>query len=135
MSASKATAMTEPLVDVVPSNQVVSDNCCILELDLFTIKKEDLDFKSNFELTINRKEFIHGLTAFFDVEFRACHTPTGFTTAPFGEYTHWKHTVFYLDDQIRGDKGQKITGTIQVQKHPKNPRDLVILLETTSDNQ
>lgn len=132
MSSIKSTAMTEPLVDIVPQNQLVSDSCCILELDLYKITKEDLDFQSNFEITINRQDFIHGLVAYFDVQFSKCHIPTGFTTAPFGEYTHWKHTVFYLDEPIRGSPEDKIRGNIKVQKHPKNPRDLVIDLSTNT---
>jgi len=132
MSAIKAMAMTEPLVDIVPAKQIISDTKCILELDLYTCKKEDLDFTSNFELTMNRQDFAHGLTAFFDVQFSKCHIPTGFTTAPFGEHTHWKHTVFYLDEPIRAIPNSKVYGSISVQKHPKNPRDLVIELTTES---
>lgn len=135
MSAIKASAMLEPLVDIVPSNQIISDTCCILELDLYSINVSDLDFSSNFELTINRQDFIHGFTAFFDVQFSKCHTPTGFTTAPFGEYTHWKHTVFYLDTPVRGSVGDKVYGSISVQKHPKNPRDLIIDISSTPFQQ
>jgi protein arginine N-methyltransferase 1 len=132
MSAIKATAMTEPLVDVVPANQIISDSCCILEMDLYKMTIEDCDFGSNFEITINRQDFCHGFTAYFDVEFSKCHIRTGFTTAPFADYTHWKQTVFYLDEPIRGTPGEKIQGSIKVQKHPKNPRDLIIDLESTS---
>jgi protein arginine N-methyltransferase 1 len=132
MSAIKATAMTEPLVDVVPANQIISNSCCILEMDLYKMTIEDSDFGSNFEITINRQDFCHGFTAYFDVEFSKCHIRTGFTTAPFADYTHWKQTVFYLDEPIRGTPGEKIQGSIKVQKHPKNPRDLIIDLESTS---
>lgn len=130
MSAIKKIAMMEPLVDIVPGNQIVSNACCVLELDLHTITKEDLDFESSFEIIVNRQEFIHGLTAFFDVKFSPCHVETGFTTAPFAEYTHWKHTVFYYDESLRGTPNHKLCGTIKVQKHPKNPRDLVVDLKT-----
>lgn len=132
MSTMKPIAMTEPLVDIVPRNQIVTDGCCILELDLYRCKKEDLDFTSDFEITITRQDFIHGFVAFFDVQFSKCHIPTGFTTGPFTEETHWKQTVFYLDQSIRGCVNDKISGTISVKKHPKNPRDLVIDLSSTS---
>lgn len=133
MSCIKGQAMNEPLVDVVPHNQIMSDASCILELDLYTITKEDLDFSSTFEITFNRQDFCHGITAFFDVQFSKCHKPTGFTTAPFADYTHWKQTVFYLDEPLRALPHTVITGNIQVQKHPKNPRDLVIDLAVNYD--
>jgi SAM-dependent methyltransferase len=135
MSVIKAQAMTEPLVDVVPSAQLMSDSCCILNLDLYTITKEDLDFSSKFRITFNRQDFCHGITAFFDVQFSKCHVPTGFTTAPFADYTHWKQTVFYLDEPLRAQANTYIEGSIQVQKHPKNPRDLIIDLETNYAQQ
>lgn len=132
MSAIKATALTEPLVDIVPSNQIISDFQTVLDLDLYTITVADLDFSGEFELKFKRQDFCHGLTAWFDVQFTKCHAPTGFTTAPFAEYTHWKQTVFYIDEPTRAVIDETIRGKIQVQKHPSNHRDLIIDIETTT---
>ena len=37
---------------------------------------------------------------FFNIEFSMCHKRVGFSTAPEAPYTHWKQTVFYLEDYV-----------------------------------
>jgi len=132
MSAIKETALSEPLVDVVPPNQILSNSCQVFDIDLYTVTKADLDFTGTFEIKFNRQEFCHALVGYFDVKFEKCHVATGFSTAPFCEYTHWKQTVFYLNEPIRAEAGQTLTGKISVKKHQNNHRDLVIDLEATT---
>jgi len=126
MSCFKATAIAEPLVDVVPPTQIISSVQNFMEIDLYTVKVEDLDFSAEFEIEFKQKEFCHALTAWFDVQFSKCHVPVGFTTAPFAEYTHWKQTVFYINEPLRVTNGQKLAGKITVKKSPGNHRDLNI---------
>lgn len=132
MGCIKATALTEPLVDIVPPNQIISDSCVVKELNLYTCKVSDLDFTANFELEWKKKDFCHGVTAWFDVQFSKCHTPVGMTTAPYAEYTHWKQTVFYLDEPVRAEPGKKFSGTINVCKNPLNHRDLNITIDSST---
>lgn len=126
MSCFKATAIAEPLVDIVPATQMISSVQCFKEIDLYTVKVEDLDFTAEFEIEFKQKEFCHALTAWFDVQFSKCHVPVGFTTAPFADYTHWKQTVFYITDPLRVVPGQKVQGNINVKKSSGNHRDLCI---------
>ena len=58
MSAIRKVALTEPLVDVVDRNQVVTNNCLIKEIDIQTIKKEDIPFESPFHLQIRRNDYV-----------------------------------------------------------------------------
>ena len=44
--------------------------------------------------------FLQALVTFFNIEFTKCHKRVGFSTAPEAPYTHWKQTVFYLEDYI-----------------------------------
>ena len=87
MSCFKATALAEPLVDVVPPTQIISSVQTFMvtinsngskalfyeEIDLYTVKVEDLDFSAEFEIEFKQKEFCHALTAWFDVQFSKCH--------------------------------------------------------------
>ena len=41
-------------------------------------------------------------------------------TAPEARYTHWKQTVFYIDDCITIKQGEQLIGTIAVSPNPKN---------------
>jgi len=132
MSFIKNNALTEPLVDVVSPNQIISSSDCILELDLYTITVFDLDFETQFSLQFIQKDFCHALVGFFDVTYRHCHKLTGFTTSPNVEYTHWKQTVFYLDKPIRVKEGDLLLGIIKVTKNPHNYRDLIIDITTNT---
>ena len=42
-----------------------------------------------------------------------------FGTAPWNEYTHWKQTVFYLDESLMVSKGTQIRGHIEVHHNKK----------------
>ncbi|KHJ46637.1 hypothetical protein D918_02953 [Trichuris suis] len=124
MSSIRNVAMSEPLVDVVDPNQVVT-NCSLLKsVDLYTVKVEDLTWTSPFKLVANRNDFIQAMVTFFTVDFTKCHKPIGFSTAPDKRYTHWKQTVFYLEDSITIKRGEAVNGTMSVRPNEKNNRDL-----------
>ncbi|ETO36231.1 hypothetical protein RFI_00831 [Reticulomyxa filosa] len=130
MTSLKEEAVKEPLVDVVNNKAVVTDVAKILSIDLYTVKVSDLNFTNNFVLNVKRDDYAHALVAYFDVWFSKCHTRIGFSTAPFAEYTHWKQTVFYLDESLMLEKDSKVFGTIKVEANAKNHRDLDILIQT-----
>jgi len=130
MSCIKEMALLEPLVDVCKPEQIVSDSAKILSIDLYKVKKEDLDFESKFRLTLARRDYVHALVAYFNVEFSKSHVPIHFSTGPRSPYTHWKQTVFYLQDPVVANRGEILTGNIKVKRNAKNPRDLDIVLVT-----
>lgn len=131
MSVIKNIAITEPLVDVVEGKAVVSNTVPILSLDLLTCTKEDCDFESDFRLTVNRDDFCHAFVAYFDCAFTQVHKPIAFSTSPFATYTHWKQTVFYLQEALTVCNGEEIVGHIKCARNPKNPRDLDIAIDTS----
>jgi len=124
MSAIRKVALTEPLVDVVDRNQVVTNNCLVREIDIQTITKEDIPFESPFHLTIKRNDYVQALVSFFNIEFTHCHKRVGFSTAPEAPYTHWKQTVFYLEEYLTAVKGEEIYGVFRLKPNSRNVRDL-----------
>ncbi|CEM26639.1 unnamed protein product [Vitrella brassicaformis CCMP3155] len=118
--------MEEPIVDCVEEQAVATTSCCVLELDLKTCTKEDLDFCAPYRITLKRKDFLHAFIAWFDVCFSCCHKPVSFTTGPHGRYTHWKQTVFYMKDVLVCNKGDVVEGMIATRKSSKNHRDIDI---------
>ncbi|XP_058273863.1 protein arginine N-methyltransferase 1 isoform X2 [Hemibagrus wyckioides] len=124
MSCIKEVAIKEPLVDVVDPKQLVSSSCLVKEVDIYTVKIEDLSFTSPFCLQVKRNDYIHALVTYFNIEFTRCHKRTGFSTSPESPYTHWKQTVFYLDDYLTVKTGEEIFGTISMKPNIKNNRDL-----------
>jgi protein arginine N-methyltransferase 1 len=130
MSCIKELALMEPLVDVCEPDQMISTASKILDIDLYTVTKEDLDFESKFEVHLTRSDFVHALVSYFNVEFSKTHTKINFSTSPRAQYTHWKQTVFYLEEPVVANKGETLEGVINVKRNVKNPRDLDIQLTT-----
>jgi len=128
------TALSEPLVDIVEPNQVCSNQALIATFDIKTMKKEDAAFTSSFQIPISRKDYVHGLVAYFDVFFQDCHKTIGFSTSPKHKSTHWKQTVLYLPDVLIVNPGDTIDCHMQCAPNEKNPRDLDIALQYSLSN-
>ncbi|KAM9591723.1 LOW QUALITY PROTEIN: protein arginine N-methyltransferase 1 [Morphnus guianensis] len=124
MSCIKDVAIKEPLVDVVDPKQLVTNACLIKEVDIYTVKVEELTFTAPFCLQVKRNDYVHALVAYFNIEFTRCHKRTGFSTSPESPYTHWKQTVFYMEDYLTVKTGEEIFGTITMKPNAKNNRDL-----------
>merc|ERR1711939_131454 len=129
----KEIALREPLVDTVDARTVVTKACPILNIDLLTVTKEELTFASQFKLVATRNDYVHAFLGWFDCAFRACHKPVSFSTGPHAKYTHWKQTVFYLGDMVTLQEGESIEGTMSVAPNARNPRDLDIVVEYSSE--
>lgn len=124
MSLFRKIALSEPLVDVVDPKQIVTNSYLIKEIDLYTIKKADLEFNSPFQLTVRRNDFVQALVTYFNVEFTKSHKRLGFSTSPEAPYTHWKQTVFYFDEYLTVKKDETILGTFSMKPNARNNRDL-----------
>jgi len=128
MSCIKKIAISEPLVDVVDQNLLITNSVPILKVDINTVKKSDLTFTSPFRLTATRNDYCHALVAYFDIEFSKCHKPIYFSTGPRSRYTHWKQTVLYFEDVLSIRQGEIIVGTLSCKPNEKNNRDLDIVI-------
>ncbi|KAK9463060.1 S-adenosyl-L-methionine-dependent methyltransferase [Lipomyces oligophaga] len=125
----KSVALTEPLVDTVDMKAVATDFSTLLDLDLYTCTKEDLEFSADFSVRARRNDFIHAFIAWFDIEFSKCHKPIRFSTGPHSKYTHWKQTVFYTQETITINHGETIEGRLTSKPNAINPRDLDIAID------
>lgn len=92
--------MKEPIIDMVEPKQIISNECCILDLDLVNCKKEDVEFTSEYSLSINSNDKVHALVSWFDCQFSNLQNPVTLSTSPKEKYTHWKNVVFYLDHDL-----------------------------------
>ncbi|OTA64586.1 HNRNP arginine N-methyltransferase [Hypoxylon sp. EC38] len=131
----KETALAEPLVDTVEVKAAVTDPTAVLTLDLYTCTTADLAFSIPFKLTCRRDDFVHAIVAWFDIDFTACHKPIRFSTGPHTKYTHWKQTVFYLNQVLTVQQGEEISLKLEVKPNEKNRRDLDIKIDYLLDTQ
>jgi len=131
-------AMVEPLVDTVENNSLITTPHKFFEFDINTVTKEGLEFHRKFDLKAIDNEFCHAYIVWWDAEFPGNHKVT-LPTGPMDKYTHWKQTVFYMDQVLDLKKGDTITGSIASRRNQKNPRELDIEIEwgvkTTSNDQ
>lgn len=128
MSCIKHVALTEPLVDNVDCEQVMTTVSAIFTIDMNTVTVEDLSFAVPFNISAVRNDYCHALVAFFDVHFSCCHKPISFVTGPSNRQTHWKQTVLYLDTALPMEAGDFVSGTLACRPNKKNPRDLDIAI-------
>ena len=63
------------------------------ELEIQTMKKEDIPFDAPFSITVKVNDYIQALVTYFDVEFSHCHKKIGFSTAP-GSKLMYPHVPF-----------------------------------------
>ncbi|XP_044535026.1 protein arginine N-methyltransferase 8 [Gracilinanus agilis] len=107
MTCIRDVAMREPLVDIVDPKQVVTNAC------LIKVCSCHHSLSAKFP---TRRDLRTGVLNFFCVE-----EPF---SAPDAPYTHWKQTVFYLEDYLTVRRGEEIYGTISMKPNAKNVRDL-----------
>lgn len=129
MSSIRKVAISEPLVDVVDPKQLVTNSFLVKEVDLYTVTKADLEFHSQFQLTVKRNDFVQALVTYFNVEFTKCHKRLGFSTSPESNYTHWKQTVFYFDEYLTVKRNEEIFGTFAMKPNARNNRDLDFMID------
>ena len=122
MDCIKEVAIAEPLIDSCNEDYLISDTCKIFDIDLYKIKKEELDFMSGYQIIFNEDECFNGLVAWFNVSFNKVKNKVVLPTGPLDETTHWKQTVFYIEDDVYVKKGEKLWGNIAVIKDKKNFR-------------
>ena len=67
--------------------------------------------------------------AYFDCVFSKTRGPVAFSTGPDAPYTHWKQTVFYLEEPLMVQQGEEITGRLSCTPNAGNPRDLDIKID------
>eukprot|EP00892_Ulva_mutabilis_P003050 jgi/Ulvmu1/12746/UM095_0051.1 len=124
MSAIKKLALQEPLVDTVGQDCLNSRPATLLSLEINSATKEDLVFDAPFELVVTRNDHVHALVLWFDIWFDCSHKPISMTTSPAAKSTHWKQTVFYLEDSLTVCKDEVVKGHLKCVPNVNNPRDL-----------
>uniref|UniRef100_A0A2I3LVS9 Protein arginine N-methyltransferase domain-containing protein n=1 Tax=Papio anubis TaxID=9555 RepID=A0A2I3LVS9_PAPAN len=103
---------------------LVNNACLIKEVDIYTVKVEDLTFTSPFCLQVKQNDYVQTQVAYFNIEFMHCHKRTGFSISPESLYKHWKQMVFYMEDYLTLKTGEEIFSTIGMWPNAKNNWDL-----------
>lgn len=129
MKTMKKWVLTEPLMDTIAKSHVMSDEVKMLDIDLYEVKTEQLDFKSQFTLKVSKdRKTLFGFITWFDCIFSHGIKKKTLSTSPFRSETHWRQTVFYLEKPMKTKLDDIVKGTIIVQKSEANFRQLDVLI-------
>lgn len=134
-SSMRSSVLQEPISDIVDKTAIATTECCMLDLDLNKISREDLDFVVPYSLEATRKDFIHALVVWFDVSFMACTPPVVLDTAPGKASTHWKQMVLYFQDAVVVHEGETLHGLVALRKNLVNPRDIDVKMSFQLDGK
>ena len=115
MSFVKNASFKEPLIDSFNKKNIISNIYPLYEVDMYRITENDINFVTNFELTFNKSDSLSALAGWFDVEFSKLPNTIKFTTGPYNQYTKWKQTIFYLEKDIKVNKGNIMKGILDLQ--------------------
>ena len=132
--------LREPMVEVLerPEKCVVSKHYKFSDLDLNTVRNEELDFESTFEMLIEGSGdtvIVHAVLIWFDVSWPVPKVAP-LTTAPEAEPTHWKQTILLLREPLKCIGGKtKLTGTIKLKRGESNKREYGVNLTYRLDNE
>ncbi|KAM5126599.1 protein arginine N-methyltransferase 3-like [Mantella aurantiaca] len=103
---------------------------------LYSYRSAMLSECSSHEVGVATQSSQWALAGYFDVFFgKDCHTPVTFSTGPTFTKTHWKQTVFLLEEPTRVTPGDVLEGKIIVRKNRKDPRSLIVTLSLNSVTQ
>jgi len=98
------------------------------------MKPGDVEFTSKYELNMKFDETVHGVVAWWDADFSRLQNQVTLSTSPYSKSTHWKQTVFYLEQDIQAKRGDTIFGSIANRKSLKNFRELDIKISYHINN-
>uniref|UniRef100_A0A182SYV4 Protein arginine N-methyltransferase domain-containing protein n=1 Tax=Anopheles maculatus TaxID=74869 RepID=A0A182SYV4_9DIPT len=86
------------------------------------------NFSYAFDLKVKKDTQLTALIGYFDTFFELPEH-IEFSTSPYSRPTHWKQTIFYLEEPVPVKEGQTIAGKFVCRRDPKDVRSLFINIE------
>ncbi|XP_065310570.1 protein arginine N-methyltransferase 3-like [Dermacentor albipictus] len=133
MTCMRKEVLGEAHVMDAPASSVCSERpALLLNLDLNTCRMEDSDFASDFELDLQPgTQQVTALAGYFDCTFELP-VPVVLSTAMEAESTHWKQTVFLLEEPLLLAEGEKtVRGRLACRRQDRRELLVTITLGST----
>ncbi|XP_035642374.1 protein arginine N-methyltransferase 3 isoform X1 [Oncorhynchus keta] len=130
MACMKRAVVPEAVVQVLKPDTLISKPAVIQGIDCNAVSLSELEFASDFCLKITDSTDCTAIVGYFDIFFdRDCGNKVMFSTGPQVTKTHWKQTVFLLENPIPVQAGEELQGRITIRKNKKDPRSLFITFD------
>ncbi|XP_034273148.1 protein arginine N-methyltransferase 3 [Pantherophis guttatus] len=136
MSCMKKVVMPEAVVEVLDSRTLISEACIIKRIDCHVVSVPELEFSSDFILTVTKTSMCTAIAGYFDVYFeKNCNKQILLSTSPCCTKTHWKQTMFFLEKPISVEEGEELKGRITIHRNRKDLRALIVTLSIKNVKQ
>jgi predicted RNA methylase len=115
--------LSKPYISAIKADQLLSDRVLIKEIDIKTVRKEELHhiFTQTTFLT-TREAIMQGICIWFDVVFTGSNELIVLDTAPGLPDTHWKQTIILLPEHFQIQPGLEIPASIEISIDSSNHR-------------
>ncbi|CAN7994856.1 unnamed protein product [Ixodes hexagonus] len=124
----KEVAREAHIMSVSPESMCSVKPALVKSLDLNTCNVEDTNFTSDFEFEVAPgADEITAFAGYFDSAFELP-VPVMLSTSPQAEPTHWKQTVFLLEQPIAVKPGEKMAGKLDCRRDARRRRELLVAI-------
>ncbi|XP_017134561.1 protein arginine N-methyltransferase 1-like [Drosophila miranda] len=117
--AALAVERTGKVTEVLPE-QMISNPEEIWQMDLRTLKREEVCFKSSFRILSERRDIADLFVIHFDFAFPAGTNAMIVNTSPWNLTTQWMQTVLHVDQHLPVYAGDHLSGTISMWRTAKD---------------
>ncbi|XP_063145644.1 protein arginine N-methyltransferase 3 [Candoia aspera] len=136
MSCMKKVVIPEAVVEILDSRTLISEAYVIKRIDCHFVSVPELEFSSDFVLTVTKTSVCTAIAGYFDVHFeKNCNKQILLSTSPCCTKTHWKQTMFFLENPISVEEGEALKGKITIHRNRKDPRALIVTLSVKNVKQ
>ncbi|XP_060621693.2 protein arginine N-methyltransferase 3 isoform X2 [Anolis sagrei] len=136
MSCMKTAVIPEAVVEDLDSTTLISEASVIKRIDCHVVSVSELGFSSDFTLRFTKTSMCTAIGGYFDICFeKNCNKQIRFSTSPCCAKTHWKQTIFFLENPISVEEGEELKGRIMLHKNRKDPRSLIVTLSIKNVKQ
>lgn len=125
MSSMQTSVLKEAIVEVCPSEYIISDSIVLADLNMQTVDYTYSNFEVDFQLTIQKSGKFTAFVGYFDTFFELPETIT-FSTGPHSTPTHWKQVIFYLKKSVDVKQGDIVSGNFKCSRIKNDARALCI---------
>ncbi|XP_016975558.1 protein arginine N-methyltransferase 1 [Drosophila rhopaloa] len=128
MSDLRKRSIEEPLMEVVDAEFMLTDPEQIANFDIMTVDLNYPNFSHQFSLKVTKPGRLSAFVGYFDTLFELP-TAVMFSTSPSATPTHWKQTVFFIEQPQTVKEGDIISGKITSRRHKEDVRALSVDIE------
>ncbi|GFR21976.1 protein arginine N-methyltransferase 3 [Trichonephila clavata] len=129
MTAMKKDVIKEANVETVKPETACCKPVIVKELDLTTCQTSDSEFTTTFDLVMSRACAVTAIVGYFDCFFdKGLAHKVVLSTSPESPSTHWKQTMFLLENPVQVIEGEVVPCKISCRRNRRDPRSLIVKL-------